>query len=122
MLIYELQFKTTKKISLRVVRKVYDPQGNLQNTIFLSSQGVYRLLYNSKKEVAKKFRKWAGNILDDIIFNESTELKKQLEQQKEETQRLLEEKELQLQEKELELIKYKEKVYEEIEKTGHIYG
>ena len=66
----------------RVVRKVYDPQGNPQNTIFLSSQGVYRLLYNSKKEVAKKFRKWAGNILDDIIFNESIELKRQLENQK----------------------------------------
>lgn len=105
----------------KVVRTTYSSNGGNPETIFLTSQGVYRLLYNSKKEVAKKFRKWAGNILDDIIFNESTELKKQLEQQKEETQRLLEEKELQLQEKELELIKYKEKVYEEIEKTGHIY-
>jgi prophage antirepressor-like protein len=73
----------------RVVRKVYDPYGTLQDTIFLSSQGVYRLLYNSKKEIAKKFRKWAGNILDDIIFNESIELRKQLEDQ----QKLLEEKE-----------------------------
>jgi prophage antirepressor-like protein len=63
----------------RVIRKAYDPQMNLQNTTFLSSQGVYRLLYTSKKEVAKKFRKWAGNILDDIIFNESAELKKQLQ-------------------------------------------
>jgi prophage antirepressor-like protein len=66
----------------RVVRKVYDPHGTLQDTIFLTSQGVYRLLYSSKKEIAKKFRKWAGNILDDIIFNESEELKKQLEEQK----------------------------------------
>ena len=66
----------------RVVRKVYDPHGTLQDTIFLTSQGVYRLLYNSKKEIAKKFRKWAGNILDDIIFNESKELQKQLENQK----------------------------------------
>ena len=64
----------------RVVRKVYDPQGTPQDTIFLSSQGSYRLLYNSKKEIAKKFRKWAGNILDDIIFNESKELKRQLEE------------------------------------------
>jgi prophage antirepressor-like protein len=64
----------------RVIRKAYDPQMNLQNTTFLSSHGVYRLLYTSKKEVAKKFRKWAGNILDDIIFNESAELKRQLEQ------------------------------------------
>ena len=64
----------------RVVRNVYDPYGTLQDTTFLTSQGVYRLLYNSKKEIAKKFRKWAGNILDDIIFNESVELKKQLQE------------------------------------------
>ena len=38
----------------RVVRKVYDPQGTPQNTIFLSSQGVYRLLYNSTKKLYKK--------------------------------------------------------------------
>ena len=64
----------------QVVRKAYDLRGCEQDTTFLTSQGVYRLLYNSKKEVAKKFRKWAGNILDDIIFNESIELKKQLEE------------------------------------------
>lgn len=83
----------------RVFREAYDPQGTLQNTIFLSSQGVYRLLYNSKKEIAKKFRKWVGNILDDIIFNNSVELKKQLEKQEQkllETQLLLEEKKKQL--------------------------
>ena len=28
----------------RVIRKAYDPQMNIQNTTFLSSQGVYRLL------------------------------------------------------------------------------
>lgn len=65
----------------RVIRKAYDPNKILQNTTFLSSQGVYHLLYNSKKDIAKKFRKWSGNILDDIIFNESMELKKLLEDQ-----------------------------------------
>jgi prophage antirepressor-like protein len=64
----------------KVLRKAYDLRGCEQDTTFLTSQGVYRLLYNSKKEIAKKFRKWAGNILDDIIFNESIELKKQIEQ------------------------------------------
>ena len=81
----------------RVIRKAYDPQKNLQDTSFLTSQGVYRLLYNSKKEIAKKFRKWAGNILDDIIFNESTELKKQLIEQ----EKLLIEQELKNQRQEL---------------------
>lgn len=64
----------------RVIRKAYDTEKRIQNTTFLTSQGVYRLLYNSKKEIAKKFRKWASNILDDIIFNESKELKKKLEE------------------------------------------
>lgn len=79
----------------KVVRKAYDPQGTQQDTVFLTSQGVYRLLYNSKKEIAKKFRKWAGNILDDIIFNESVELKRQLQQKEQElieTQKQLEQK------------------------------
>jgi prophage antirepressor-like protein len=64
----------------RVIRKAYDPQGNLQNTVFLTSHGVYRVLNNSKKPEAKKFRKWAGNILDDIIFNDSKDLKRQLDE------------------------------------------
>ena len=72
-----------------VVKLAYDPRGCAQDTTFLTSQGVYRLLYNSKKEIAKKFRKWAGNILDDIIFNESVELKRQLQQNEE---KLLEQK------------------------------
>lgn len=34
----------------RVIRKAYDTTNREQDTVFLSSQGVYRLLYNSKKE------------------------------------------------------------------------
>jgi prophage antirepressor-like protein len=96
----------------RVVRKVYDPHGTLQDTIFLTSQGVYRLLYNSKKEIAKKFRKWAGNILDDIIFNESKELKRQLEEQQnviEEQKNLVEEKTEQLEEQQKKIKFYENK-------------
>jgi len=44
------------------------------------------VLYNSKKEIAKKFRKWAGNILDDIIFNEAQGLKLQLEEKEKQLQ------------------------------------
>jgi hypothetical protein len=66
----------------KVVRTTYSSHGGNPDTIYLTSQGVYRLLYNSKKEIAKKFKKWAGNILDDIIFNESAELRKQLEEHK----------------------------------------
>ena len=84
-----------------VLREVYDLRGCLQKTTFLTSQGVYRLLYNSKKETAKKFRKWAGNILDDIIFNESKELIEQLKKSEEQLQ--IKENELQKNEELLEV-------------------
>ena len=81
----------------KVLRKAYDLRGCEQDTTFLTSQGVYRLLYSSKKEIAKKFRKWAGNILDDIIFNQSKELQRQLEEKE---QLLIEQREQTEQEKE----------------------
>ena len=55
-------------------------RGGPQDIIFLSSHGVYRLLYSSKKKIAENFREWVGDILDDIIFNESNQLKKQLDE------------------------------------------
>jgi prophage antirepressor-like protein len=80
------------------VRKV-DTLGGPQDIIFLSSHGIYRLLYSSKKKIAENFREWVGDILDDIIFNQSKELQKQLEnqkllfeQEKETTTKLIEEK------------------------------
>ena len=63
----------------RVVRKAYDSNNIERDTIFLTSRGIYRLLYNSKKDIAKQFRKWVGNILDDLIFNQGKELKVQLD-------------------------------------------
>jgi prophage antirepressor-like protein len=89
----------------RGLRKAYTPEGGTQHALFLTSQGVYRLLYNSKKDIAKKFRKWVGNILDDIIFNNSIELKKQLENhqlQLQEKEQLLIEQNKQLKNKDLE--------------------
>lgn len=84
----------------KVLRKAYDHKGNEQDTTFLTSQGVYRLLYNSKKEIAKKFRKWAGAILDDLIFNQGKCLKEEIENSK----KLLQEKndEIQIKDKQLE--------------------
>ena len=42
----------------KVLRFAYDQKGVKQNTTFLISRGVYRLLYASKKDIAKKFRRW----------------------------------------------------------------
>jgi len=110
----------------RVIRKAYDTEKRIQDTIFLSSQGVYRLLYNSKKEVAKKFRKWAGNILDDIIFNESIELKRQLHHNEKmllEKEQLLIEQETQLQEKDetIKQLENKPETYGFERVPGYIY-
>lgn len=77
----------------RVVRKAYDSNNIERDTIFLTSRGIYRLLYSSKKPIAKQFRKWVGDILDDLIFNQGKELKIQLEKyhlELEEKNRLLE--------------------------------
>lgn len=62
----------------KVVREI-DTPGGRQKVTFLSSRGVYRLLYGSSKPIAVKFRNWVGDILDDIFFNEARELKKQIE-------------------------------------------
>jgi prophage antirepressor-like protein len=97
----------------KVLRKAYDHKGNEQDTTFLTSQGVYRLLYNSKKEIAKKFRKWAGNILDDIIFNESNELKRQLQENK---------KQLEEKDKRIQLLEHKPETHGfEMRKSGYVY-
>ncbi len=61
------------------VRRV-ETAGGPQDVVFLSSRGVYRLLYNSRKPIAEKFREWVGDILDDIIFNQGKQLRAQLEQ------------------------------------------
>ena len=54
--------------------------GGLQDVVFLTSHGVYRLLYSTNKKVAEQFREWVGDILDDLIFNQGNELKKRLEE------------------------------------------
>lgn len=52
--------------------------GGTQDALYLTSHGVYRLLYSSKKPIAKQFRKWVGNIIDDILFNECNCLRQEL--------------------------------------------
>jgi predicted GIY-YIG superfamily endonuclease len=61
----------------RTIKTIKTVKG-LQKAVFLSSRGLYRLLFACKNEKAIKFRDWVGDILDDIIFNESKELRNQL--------------------------------------------
>ena len=115
-----------KKLLFRTEKQVVNGRdlggaGMNQETVMLNVDTFKNLCMIAKTDQGKKIRKYYVKL--ENIYNEL--IKEQFEQQKVElkleTQRLLEEKELQLQEKELELVKYKEKIYEEIEKTGHIY-
>jgi phage anti-repressor protein len=68
----------------------------------------------SKGKVIRKYYVKLENVYNEIIKEEIENQKLLLEKEKETTIKLL-------QAKEQELLRYKEKTYEEIEKTGHIY-
>jgi len=88
--------------------------GNNSDTWFLTEDGLYELLFISRKPIAKQFKVWIRHIIKEIRLKGKYDLEEQLKAKEIEYEK-------QLKEKELELIKYKEKIYEEIEKTGHIY-
>ena len=87
-----------------------DAMGREQRTTFLTEQGLYKLLMISRKKIAEQFQDWVCEVVEEIRLMGKYDLQEQLEKQQ---QLLLT--------KEQELLKYKEKTYEEIEKTGHIY-
>jgi len=74
-----------------------------QEVVFLKEPGLYKLLMISRKPVAKTFQKWVFNVIKEIRLKGKYDLEEQLKL------------------KDLELVMYKEKIYEEIEKTGHVY-
>jgi prophage antirepressor-like protein len=81
----------------------YPTPGGIQQMVMLKEQGLYKILMISRKPIAKLFQKWVFNVIKEIRLKGKYELEEQIKL------------------KELELTKYKEKVYEEIEKTGHVY-
>ncbi len=87
-----------------------DSLGRQQETNMLKEQGLYKILMISRKPIAKQFQKWVFNIIKEIRLKGKYDLEEKLK----EHQQLL-------QVTQQELVKYKEKTYEEIEKTGHIY-
>jgi prophage antirepressor-like protein len=52
--------------------------GGVQKVLFLTTDGMYRLLFSSKRPEAEKFRIWASDILDDVNFNNCQEIQKTL--------------------------------------------
>ena len=98
--------------------------GNYSNTWFITEDGLYELLFISRKPIAKQFRVWVRNIIKEIRLRGKYDLEEKLrlkEQKEIEYKQLLQAKELEHQQTQQELVKYKEKTYEAIEKTGHVY-
>jgi prophage antirepressor-like protein len=87
-----------------------DTLGGQQNTTFLTEQGLYKVLMRSRKKIAEQFQDWVCEVVEEIRKKGKYDLEEKLK----EHQQLL-------QVTQQELVKYKEKTYEEIEKTGHIY-
>jgi prophage antirepressor-like protein len=66
--------------------------GGLQEQLFLTEDGLYELLFISRKPIAKEFKKWVRHIIKDIRLNSNKQLyennqhlQKQLEYYKEKT-------------------------------------
>lgn len=57
-----------------------DAIGRKQNTTFLTENGLYRLLGMSRKEKARKFQKWIGNVIKEIRLKGKYELEKSLKE------------------------------------------
>ena len=75
-----------------------DTPGGKQEVVFLTAQGLYKILMISRKPVAKLFQKWVFNVIKEIRLKGKYDLEEKIKEQ-------LEQKELQLQAKEQELLR-----------------
>lgn len=80
-----------------------DTLGGQQEVTFLTEQGLYKVLMRSRKKIAEQFQDWVCEVVEEIRRKGKYDLEEKLKQ------------------KEQELLAYKQKTYEEIQKTGHIY-
>ena len=87
-----------------------DSLGRQQETNMLTENGLYEVLFTSRKEVAKQFKKWVKDVIKEIRKKGKYDLEEKLLQNQQ--QLLLKEQELKY---------YKELTYEEVEKTGYNY-
>jgi prophage antirepressor-like protein len=50
------------------IMKAAPTRGGLQEQWFLTEDGVYELLFISRKKIAKEFKKWVRNIIIVILW------------------------------------------------------
>jgi len=68
-------FDNSEKNGVRIT----DIMGREQETTFLTEKGLYKLLFKSRKPIAKKFTDWVCEIIKEIRLNGKYQLEKQLE-------------------------------------------
>ena len=70
-------FDEDEKVVIR-----YDSLGGIQNTIFLTKQGAFRLIMRSDKPIARPFQKWFLRVLEEIEETGRYEMQKELDELK----------------------------------------
>jgi len=68
--------------------KVIDTPGGAQSVTFLTEKGLYKILFRSRKPIAEQFQNWICEIVKELRLKGSYELKKQLEENKNENEKL----------------------------------
>lgn len=69
------------------VHSVYTSRG-FQNVLFLSEEGVYRLLFQSRKPIARPFQKWVASVIRQIREEGEYKLSNELSKMADENARL----------------------------------
>jgi prophage antirepressor-like protein len=115
-----------------------DAIGRVQQTMFLTEVGLYRLLGMSRKPFARPFQKWVAKVVKEIRLTGKFEMEQRLlEHQKaledkdriivdtnkalEDKARIIEDKDRALEQTAAELERFRAKVYDEIPLLDHVY-
>lgn len=88
-----------KKVSSSIVdfdedekgSRITATRGGNQNITFLTKQGVFKLIFRSKKPIAKPFQKWVFNVIDTIERTGEYKLKEEVEEIKSNSQKMVRE-------------------------------
>lgn len=64
----------------KVVHNMHTIRG-MQEVNMLTEQGLYKILFISRKPLAKEFQKWVYSIIKEVRLNGSYTMKKQLREQ-----------------------------------------
>ena len=81
-----VDFDDSEKLALSAI----DSTGRMQEVTFLTEKGLYKVLFRSRKPIAKKFQDWACEIIQELRVNGIYDLKKEMEKKNNETVQQLE--------------------------------